>query len=49
MLQLWVIRAGRLFKEFSNHEGPVTAVEYHPAEYLLASGIVIVGGAVLSP
>lgn len=38
MLQLWDIRAGRLFKEFSDHTGSVTAVEFHPNEFLLASG-----------
>jgi katanin p80 WD40 repeat-containing subunit B1 len=37
MFQLWDIRAGRLFKEFSDHTGPVTAVEFHPNEFLLAS------------
>lgn len=37
LLKLWDIRAGRLLKEFTDHEGPATAVEFHPNEFLLAS------------
>jgi WD40 repeat protein len=36
-LRLWDIRACRLFKEFSDHTGPVPAVEFHPNEFLLVS------------
>jgi len=37
LFKLWDIRAGRLLKEFTDHEGPATAVEFHPNEFLLAS------------
>jgi katanin p80 WD40 repeat-containing subunit B1 len=36
-VKLWDIRACRLFKEFSDHTDPVTAVEFNPNEFLLAS------------
>ncbi|CAB0032846.1 unnamed protein product [Trichogramma brassicae] len=35
---LWDLRAGRQLREFSNHTGPATCVEFHPHEFLLASG-----------
>lgn len=37
-LQLWDIRAGKVLKEFAEHSGAVTSVEFHPHEFLLASG-----------
>lgn len=36
-LQVWDIRVGKVLTEFSHH-GPVTDVEFHPHEFLLASG-----------
>lgn len=36
--QIWDIRVGRVLSEFSDHTGPVTDVEFHPHEFLLASG-----------
>lgn len=36
--QLWDLRAGRQLREFSDHKGPATCVEFHPHEFLLASG-----------
>lgn len=35
--QLWDLVAGKLVFEFTEHIGPVN-VEFHPNEYLLASG-----------
>ncbi len=36
--QIWDLRAGKLMTEFNNHGGPVHDVEFHPHEFLLASG-----------
>lgn len=36
--QLWDLTAGKLMFEFTGHTGPVNVVEFHPNEYLLASG-----------
>ena len=38
ILQLWDLSAGRLLADFKHHEGPVTSVQFHPRDYLLASG-----------
>lgn len=37
VFQLWDIRAGRELHKFVEHSGPVTAVEFHPHEFLLTS------------
>ncbi len=37
-MQVWDIRVGKVLTEFSDHRGPVTDVEFHPHEFLLASG-----------
>lgn len=36
--QLWDLTAGKMMSEFPGHAGPVNVVEFHPNEYLLASG-----------
>lgn len=36
--QLWDLAAGKIMFEFTGHTGPVNVVEFHPNEYLLASG-----------
>jgi katanin p80 WD40 repeat-containing subunit B1 len=36
--KIWDLRAGKLMTEFSSHGGPVYDVEFHPHEFLLASG-----------
>lgn len=36
--QLWDLAAGKIMYEFTGHTGPVNVVEFHPNEYLLASG-----------
>lgn len=38
LLQLWDLTAGKMMSEFPGHTGPVNVVEFHPNEYLLASG-----------
>ena len=35
---MWDLRAGRLLSELRQHTAPVTEVEFHPHEFLLASG-----------
>jgi katanin p80 WD40 repeat-containing subunit B1 len=40
LLKLYDIRAGRLLEEFSDYTGPVTAIKFHPNEFLLASSSV---------
>ncbi|KAF4525970.1 hypothetical protein B566_EDAN000761 [Ephemera danica] len=37
-LQLWDLRAGKCLVQFSEHSNSVLAVQYHPHEFLLASG-----------
>jgi len=37
-IQLWDLSAGKMLTEFKNHTGPITAVEFHPNEFLLATG-----------
>ena len=37
-LKLWDLAAGKEIHNFEEHNGPVTAVEFHPVEFLLASG-----------
>jgi hypothetical protein len=34
---MWDVTAGKVLKEFQEHQGPVHAIEYHPKELLLAS------------
>uniref|UniRef100_A0A2K6D200 Katanin p80 WD40 repeat-containing subunit B1 n=1 Tax=Macaca nemestrina TaxID=9545 RepID=A0A2K6D200_MACNE len=37
-VKLWDLTAGKMMSEFPGHTGPVNVVEFHPNEYLLASG-----------
>uniref|UniRef100_A0A452G8A0 Katanin p80 WD40 repeat-containing subunit B1 n=1 Tax=Capra hircus TaxID=9925 RepID=A0A452G8A0_CAPHI len=37
-VRLWDLTAGKMMSEFPGHTGPVNVVEFHPNEYLLASG-----------
>lgn len=37
LFQLWDITAGKSLIELSGHSGLLTAVQFHPNEYLLAS------------
>lgn len=39
LLQVWDLTAGRLVHEWA-HAAAVTAIEYHPAEYVVASASV---------
>lgn len=36
--QLWDLTQGKTITEFKSHTGPVNIVQFHPNEYLLASG-----------
>lgn len=36
--QLWDLTAGKLISEFKDHSGPITSLEFHPSEFLLATG-----------
>ena len=38
LLKLWDLTAGKLLTDFRAHAGAVTSVEFHPNEFLLASG-----------
>lgn len=37
---MWDIRTGRVIQEFSDHFSAVTCVEFHPHEFLLATGSI---------
>jgi katanin p80 WD40 repeat-containing subunit B1 len=36
--QLWDLTAGKLIHDFDAHKGPISSVEFHPHEFLLATG-----------
>ncbi|XP_044290111.1 katanin p80 WD40 repeat-containing subunit B1 isoform X2 [Varanus komodoensis] len=36
--KMWDLTAGKIMSEFTGHTAPVNVVEFHPNEYLLASG-----------
>ena len=36
-MQLWDLTAGKLLNEFKAHTGPITWLEFHPNEFLLAT------------
>ena len=37
-LQLWDLTAGKLLHDFKCHEGQVQCIDFHPHEFLLATG-----------
>jgi len=37
-VQLWELEARKLVCTFGEHTGPVSAVQFHPSEHMLASG-----------
>jgi len=37
-LQLWDLTAGKLMHDFKYHEGQVQCLDFHPHEFLLATG-----------
>jgi WD40 repeat protein len=37
--QLWDLTAGKLMHDFKYHEGQVQCLDFHPHEFLLATGI----------
>jgi WD40 repeat protein len=36
--QLWDLTAGKLLHEFKCHEGQIQCIDFHPHEFLLATG-----------
>ena len=38
ILQLWDLTAGKLLHDFKYHEGQVNCIDFHPHEFLLATG-----------
>ena len=38
VFQLWDLTAGKMITEFTSHTAAVNIVQFHPNEYLLASG-----------
>lgn len=38
-MQLWDLTAGKLLHDFKCHEGQVQSIDFHPHEFLLATGI----------
>lgn len=38
VVKLWDVRVGRRLAELTDHEAAVLTVEFHPHEFLLASG-----------
>lgn len=47
LLQLWDLTAGKLMHEFKCHEGQIQCIDFHPHEFLLATGWRIVFGLML--
>lgn len=39
-VKIWDLRVNRVLKEFKDHINPVSCVEFHPHEFLLASGSI---------
>ena len=37
-IKIWDLAAGKLLIDLKQHTGPVNSIEFHPSEYLLASG-----------
>ena len=40
IVQVWNLIAGKMIADFKLHSGPVTSVQFHPRELLMASGSV---------
>lgn len=40
MWQLWDLTAGKLLHEFKSHEGQIQCIDFHPHEFLLATGLI---------
>lgn len=35
---MWDLTAGKLLHDFKFHEGPIRSIDFHPLEFLLATG-----------
>lgn len=40
-VQVWDLTAGKLMHNFNFHEGPIFSLDFHPLEFLLATGVQI--------
>lgn len=38
VIKIWDVTAGKLLHEFQHHTGPVVSLDFHPNEFLMASG-----------
>lgn len=38
IVQIWDLTAGKLLHDFKFHEGHIRSIEFHPLEFLLATG-----------
>lgn len=39
VVKVWDLTAGKLLHDFKFHEGHIRTIEFHPVEFLLATGI----------
>lgn len=39
LLKVWDLTAGKLLHEFKSHEGQIQSLDFHPHEFLLATGL----------
>ena len=37
-MKIWDLKAGRLLTDLKGHTSPVNSLEFHPNEFLLATG-----------
>ena len=40
-LQVWDLTAGKLLHDFNFHDGHITSLDFHPLEFLLATGDLV--------
>lgn len=45
--QLWDLTAGKLLHDFKCHDGQIQCIDFHPHEFLLATGVIKTCDAVL--
>jgi len=38
---VWDLTAGKLLHDFKFHEGPIRSIDFHPLEFLLATGDLV--------
>ena len=40
LAQVWDLTAGKLLHDFKFHDGPIRSLDFHPLEFLLATGTI---------